>query len=58
MAIVEKSLKLSSYSNIGHGIFQAKSQIILFQFSIYLSQIVVFRAINFSFMDSHVQKKI
>jgi hypothetical protein len=31
MAIIEKSLKLSSYSNIGQGIFQAKSQIILFE---------------------------
>jgi hypothetical protein len=57
MAISEKSLKVSSYSNIGHGIFQAQSQIILFESSIYLSQFVVFRMINFFFMDSHVQTK-
>jgi hypothetical protein len=58
MAIIEKTLKLSGYSNIGHGIFQPNNKIILFKCSIYLSQIVAFKVINFSFMDSHVQTKL
>jgi hypothetical protein len=57
MAIILKPSKLFGYFNIACGVFWVNNQIIIFEWGIYLCQIVVFRAINFFCMDSHVQTK-